>query len=104
MREWTTIDEMPLNTNGYTREEVFAFLTMQLGSPPKRGAARYRGDPGLEHLIRKEHDYYNEVTSWLMKLLPERGIADIVELRRQYYSHHGMMLFDTIANEYDLQK
>lgn len=99
-----TSDGTPLNANGYTREECFIFLTMQIGKPPRSVAARYRDDPGLAHLVAAEKKYFNDLTSWLMKLLPERSIADIVELRRHFYQHHGVLLFDAMANEYDFAK
>lgn len=74
---------------------------MQLGSPPKAIARRYRNDPGLQHSVVNETMYYNELTSTLMQMFPDMGIVEIIEARREFYESHGVTMFEVMAAEYD---
>jgi hypothetical protein len=83
-------------TPTYSDEEVFVLLDMQYGSPPVPVTPGTRWN-NVER-ARREDEYFNNVTAFIMAACPDGGIVKVVELRRAFYLRHGIMSFDFLSS------
>lgn len=83
-------------TPRYSDSEIFTILELAFGKPPNPVAPRYRRDPGLQAQVKAETDYYNDVTSMLMSLVPHADIVWVSDTRRRFYGEHGIFSFDYV--------
>jgi hypothetical protein len=78
-------------TPKYTDEELFTMIEMTFGTPPCPKAPAY-STPAER---KREADYYNEVTSFLMAVKPHADIVWVSDTRRRFHAKHGIFHFDS---------
>lgn len=77
----------------YSEEDIFLMIELQFGNPVPDKSPRTPG--GRMHTAS---DYYNDVTDFLLSLIPD-DLPYLIVLRDRFYRRHGIMLMDWLDKD-----